>query len=112
MTLFARYGCVTDAVRNEQLLLSCVPQGTRGSSSCLKIKSPRANHATRVLFHGMCGVCIGILTCRGLSLVSSPLHAMKSQSQIQSFAAVKFGGVTSWEKFIGRREYGEDLRLL
>ncbi|GJT11653.1 hypothetical protein Tco_0858695 [Tanacetum coccineum] len=31
----------------------------------------------------------------GLSLVSSPLHVMKSQSQIQSSAAVKFGGVTS-----------------
>ncbi|GJS73182.1 hypothetical protein Tco_0706023 [Tanacetum coccineum] len=31
---------------------------------------------------------------RGLSLVSSPLHAMKSPSQIQSSAAVKFGGVT------------------
>ncbi|GKD49500.1 hypothetical protein Tco_1278476, partial [Tanacetum coccineum] len=49
-----------------------------------------------VLFHGMCGVCISILACRGLSLVSSPLHAMKSQSQIQSSAAVKFGGVTDW----------------
>ncbi|GJT12629.1 hypothetical protein Tco_0859671 [Tanacetum coccineum] len=47
-----------------------------------------------VLFHEMCGVCIDILACRGLSLVSSPLHAMKSQSQIQSSAAVKFGGVT------------------
>ncbi|GKG52412.1 hypothetical protein Tco_0547287, partial [Tanacetum coccineum] len=32
--------------------------------------------------------------CRGLSLISSPLQAMKSQSQIQSSAAVKFGGVT------------------
>ncbi|GJT71706.1 hypothetical protein Tco_1030992 [Tanacetum coccineum] len=32
----------------------------------------------------------------GLSRVSSPLHAMKSQSQIQSSAAVKFGGVTDW----------------
>ncbi|GJZ01336.1 hypothetical protein Tco_0519297 [Tanacetum coccineum] len=31
---------------------------------------------------------------RGLSFISSPLHAMKSQSQIQSSAAVKFGGVT------------------
>ncbi|GJV28680.1 hypothetical protein Tco_1385128 [Tanacetum coccineum] len=39
----------------------------------------------------MCGVCIGILACRGLSLVSSPLHAMKPQSQIQSSAVVKFG---------------------
>ncbi|GKF83398.1 hypothetical protein Tco_0245054, partial [Tanacetum coccineum] len=39
-------------------------------------------------------VCIGILACRGLSLVSSPIHAMKSPSQIQSSAAVKFGGVT------------------
>ncbi|GJT85902.1 putative reverse transcriptase domain-containing protein [Tanacetum coccineum] len=43
------------------------------------------------------GVCIGILACRGLSLVSSPLHAMKSQSQIQSSAAVKFRGVTDLE---------------
>ncbi|GJU89187.1 hypothetical protein Tco_1301610 [Tanacetum coccineum] len=34
------------------------------------------------------GVCIGILACRGLSLVSSPLHAMKSPSQIQSSAVV------------------------
>ncbi|GJT98462.1 hypothetical protein Tco_1093980 [Tanacetum coccineum] len=30
----------------------------------------------------------------GLPLVSSPLHVMKSPSQIQSSAAVKFGGVT------------------
>ncbi|GKA64253.1 hypothetical protein Tco_0763859 [Tanacetum coccineum] len=49
-----------------------------------------------VLYYGIYGVCIGILACRGLSLVSSPLHAMKSQSQIQSSAAVKFGGVTDW----------------
>ncbi|GKE60434.1 reverse transcriptase domain-containing protein [Tanacetum coccineum] len=41
-----------------------------------------------VLYYGIYGVCIGILACRGLSLVSSPLHAMKSQSQIQSSAAV------------------------
>ncbi|GKF84837.1 hypothetical protein Tco_0249735, partial [Tanacetum coccineum] len=47
-----------------------------------------------VLYYGTYGVCIGILACRGLSLVSSPLHAMKSQTQIQSSAAVKFGGVT------------------
>ncbi|GKE89967.1 hypothetical protein Tco_1567442, partial [Tanacetum coccineum] len=40
------------------------------------------------------GVCIGILACRGLSLVSSPLYAMQSPSQIQSSAAVKFRGVT------------------
>ncbi|GJS82178.1 hypothetical protein Tco_0748719 [Tanacetum coccineum] len=39
------------------------------------------------------GVCIGMLSCRGLSLISRPLHAMKSQSQIQSSTAVKFGGV-------------------
>ncbi|GJZ59910.1 hypothetical protein Tco_0615726 [Tanacetum coccineum] len=39
-------------------------------------------------------VCIGILACRGLSLISSTLHAMKSQFQIPSSAAVKFGGVT------------------
>ncbi|GJX21944.1 hypothetical protein Tco_0226389 [Tanacetum coccineum] len=32
----------------------------------------------------------------GLSLVSSPLHAIKSQTQIQSSAVVKFGGVTTW----------------
>ncbi|GKB72608.1 putative ribonuclease H-like domain-containing protein [Tanacetum coccineum] len=49
-----------------------------------------------VLYYGTYGVCIGILACRGLSLVSSPLHAMKSQTQIQSSAAVKFGGVTDW----------------
>ncbi|GKA29010.1 hypothetical protein Tco_0715255, partial [Tanacetum coccineum] len=47
-----------------------------------------------VPYYGTYGVCIGILACRGLSLVSSPLHAMKSQTQIQSSAAVKFGGVT------------------
>ncbi|GKD48698.1 hypothetical protein Tco_1277674, partial [Tanacetum coccineum] len=47
-----------------------------------------------VLSYGIQGVCIGILACRGLSLISSPLHAMKSPSQIQSSAAVKFGGVT------------------
>ncbi|GKD65086.1 hypothetical protein Tco_1307194 [Tanacetum coccineum] len=45
-----------------------------------------------VLSYGIYGVCIGILACRGLFLVSSPLQAMKSQSQIQSFAAVKFRG--------------------
>ncbi|GJY67135.1 hypothetical protein Tco_0469373 [Tanacetum coccineum] len=44
-----------------------------------------------VLYYGIYGVCIGILACRGLSLVSSPLHAMKSQSQIQSSAAVNLG---------------------
>ncbi|GJU61154.1 putative reverse transcriptase domain-containing protein [Tanacetum coccineum] len=32
-----------------------------------------------------------VMACRGLSLVSSPLHAMKSQSQIQSSAAVNLG---------------------
>ncbi|GJX38778.1 hypothetical protein Tco_0252081 [Tanacetum coccineum] len=47
-----------------------------------------------VLYYGTYGACIGILACRGLSLVSSSLHAMKSQTQIQSSAAVKFGGVT------------------
>ncbi|GJX92792.1 hypothetical protein Tco_0347378 [Tanacetum coccineum] len=47
-----------------------------------------------VLSYGIYGVCIDILACRGLSLVSSPLHAMKSQSQTQSSAAAKFGGVT------------------
>ncbi|GJR51123.1 kinesin-like protein KIN-14N [Tanacetum coccineum] len=46
-----------------------------------------------VLYYGTYEVCIGILACRGLSLVSSPLHAMKSQTQIQSSAAVEFGGV-------------------
>ncbi|GJT10750.1 transposase, Ptta/En/Spm [Tanacetum coccineum] len=46
---------------------------------------------TGVLYYGIYGVCIGILACRGLSLVSSPLHAMKSQSQIQSSAAVNLG---------------------
>ncbi|GJR85067.1 reverse transcriptase domain-containing protein [Tanacetum coccineum] len=35
-----------------------------------------ANHATGVLPYCIEGVCIGILACRGLSLVSSPLHAM------------------------------------
>ncbi|GJR59788.1 hypothetical protein Tco_1501950 [Tanacetum coccineum] len=44
----------------------------------------------RVLQYEIYGVCIGILAYRGLSLVSSPLHAMKSPSQIQSSAAVKF----------------------
>ncbi|GKB24745.1 hypothetical protein Tco_0864146, partial [Tanacetum coccineum] len=42
-----------------------------------------------VLYYGIYGVCIGILACRGLSLVSSPLHAMKSQSQIQSSAVLR-----------------------
>ncbi|GKA09935.1 hypothetical protein Tco_0689368 [Tanacetum coccineum] len=41
-------------------------------------------------------VCIGILACRGLSLISSPLHAIKSPSQIQSSAVVKFEGVTMY----------------
>ncbi|GKA61917.1 hypothetical protein Tco_0761436 [Tanacetum coccineum] len=53
-----------------------------------------------VLYYRIYGVCIGILACRGLSLVSSLLHAMKSQTQIQSSAAVNFGGVTvkiSWK---------------
>ncbi|GJW40827.1 hypothetical protein Tco_0066672 [Tanacetum coccineum] len=59
-----------------------------------------------VLYYGTYGVCIGILACRGLSLVSSPLHAMKSQTQIQSSAAVKFGGVTEDTK--SRDYYSED----
>ncbi|GKB18283.1 hypothetical protein Tco_0852206 [Tanacetum coccineum] len=59
-----------------------------------KQKNDRVLAMWGVLYYGIYGVCIGILACRGLSLVSSPLHAMKSQSQIQSSAAVKFGGVT------------------
>ncbi|GKA68489.1 hypothetical protein Tco_0768406 [Tanacetum coccineum] len=51
-----------------------------------------------VLYYGAYGVCIGILACRGLSLVSSPLYAMNSQTQIQSSAVVKFGGVTKTVK--------------
>ncbi|GJW60774.1 hypothetical protein Tco_0110109 [Tanacetum coccineum] len=47
-----------------------------------------SNVFSGVLQYRMYGVCIGILACRGLSLVSSPLHAMKSQSQIQSSAVV------------------------
>ncbi|GJX42341.1 hypothetical protein Tco_0257331 [Tanacetum coccineum] len=47
--------------------------------------------AYRALPYRIYGVCIGILACRGLSLVSSPLHAMKSPSQILSSAAVNLG---------------------
>ncbi|GKB95612.1 hypothetical protein Tco_0981749 [Tanacetum coccineum] len=43
-------------------------------------------------------VCIGILACRGLSLVSSPLHAMKSQSQIKSSAVVNLGNSAKRQK--------------
>ncbi|GJV42771.1 hypothetical protein Tco_1421211 [Tanacetum coccineum] len=72
--------------------------GRRVFSSSLDGQPIRGKHVealiNSVLSYGIYGVCIGILACRGLSLVSSPLHAMKSQSQIQSSAAVKFGGVT------------------
>ncbi|GKA30974.1 hypothetical protein Tco_0717279 [Tanacetum coccineum] len=54
-----------------------------------------ANHATRVLCYGIYGVCNGILAYRGLSLVSSPLHTMKSQSQIQSSATCSCTNITS-----------------
>ncbi|GKB75899.1 hypothetical protein Tco_0942794, partial [Tanacetum coccineum] len=40
----------------------------------------------------------------GISLISSPLHAKKSHSQIQSSAAVKFRGVTVSESKINRDE--------
>ncbi|GJW31234.1 hypothetical protein Tco_0051266 [Tanacetum coccineum] len=45
---------------------------------------------TCVLSYGILGVCIGILACRALSRITSPLHAMKSPSQIYS-AAVNLG---------------------
>ncbi|GJX50445.1 retrovirus-related pol polyprotein from transposon TNT 1-94 [Tanacetum coccineum] len=38
------------------------------------------------------GVCIGILACRGLSLVSSPLHARKSQSPFPVFRCSEIWG--------------------
>ncbi|GJT57834.1 hypothetical protein Tco_0992888 [Tanacetum coccineum] len=57
-----------------------------------QLRMSRVGHLHGLIYDDT-GVCIGILACRGLSLVSSPFHAMKSQSQIQSSAAVKFGGV-------------------
>ncbi|GJS61143.1 hypothetical protein Tco_0655927 [Tanacetum coccineum] len=48
------------------------------------------------LYYRIYGVCIGILACRGLSLVSSPLHAMKSQTPNLVFRCSEFGGVTDW----------------
>ncbi|GJR85169.1 hypothetical protein Tco_0209180 [Tanacetum coccineum] len=58
----------------------------------IRLSTPFQFQSTKgVLYYGIYGVCIGILACRGLSLVSSPLHAMKSQSQIQSSAAVNLG---------------------
>ncbi|GJZ63385.1 hypothetical protein Tco_0619806, partial [Tanacetum coccineum] len=68
---------------------------TRQLSWCLDVQRP---HNPRDLYYGIYGVYIGILACRGLSLVSSPLHAMKSQSQIQSSAAVNLGVTDIQEK--------------
>ncbi|GJS05027.1 hypothetical protein Tco_0321535 [Tanacetum coccineum] len=61
-----------------------------------------------VLTYKKYGVYIGLLACRGLSLVSSPLHAMKSQSQIQSSAAVKFRGILG--SFDVEEEYAKEIR--
>ncbi|GJR27858.1 zinc knuckle CX2CX4HX4C containing protein [Tanacetum coccineum] len=58
----------------------------------IRLSTPFQFQSTKgVPYYGIYGVCIGILACRGLSLASSPLHAMKSQSQIQSSAAVNLG---------------------
>ncbi|GKB65225.1 hypothetical protein Tco_0921411 [Tanacetum coccineum] len=43
---------------------------------------PAQTYPSCPMLRDIYGVCIGIMACRGLSLVSSPLHAMKSQSQI------------------------------
>ncbi|GKA94433.1 hypothetical protein Tco_0816471 [Tanacetum coccineum] len=42
------------------------------------------------------GVCIGIIACRGLSLVSSPLHGMKSSSPNLVFHCSEFGDATTF----------------
>ncbi|GJT18455.1 hypothetical protein Tco_0877161 [Tanacetum coccineum] len=63
----------------------------RESSLLSREVSSKKEMKSGVLHYGLYGVYIGILACRGLSLVSSPLHAMKSQSQIQSSAAVNLG---------------------
>ncbi|GJR63314.1 hypothetical protein Tco_1505476 [Tanacetum coccineum] len=49
------------------------------------------------LYYEIYGVCIGILACRGLSLVSSPLHVMKSQTSNIVFHYSEFEGVTACE---------------
>ncbi|GJT01975.1 putative reverse transcriptase domain-containing protein [Tanacetum coccineum] len=46
------------------------------------------------LYYGIYEVCIGILACSGLSLVPSPLHAMKSQTPNLVFRCSEFRGVT------------------
>ncbi|GKD99692.1 hypothetical protein Tco_1387676, partial [Tanacetum coccineum] len=46
------------------------------------------------LYYRIYRVCIGILACRGLSLISSPFHDMKSQTPNQVFRCNEFGGVT------------------
>ncbi|GJS72387.1 hypothetical protein Tco_0705228 [Tanacetum coccineum] len=55
--------------------------------------APRKNLGLLV---ALCIASNCVFTVTGLSLVSSPIYAMKSQSQIQSSAAVKFEGVTDW----------------
>ncbi|GJT61111.1 hypothetical protein Tco_1004644 [Tanacetum coccineum] len=60
-----------------------------------QLRMSRVGHLHGLIYDG-CSILrniwirslLGILACRGLSLVSSPLHAMKSQSQIQSSAAI------------------------
>ncbi|GJV56574.1 hypothetical protein Tco_1457579 [Tanacetum coccineum] len=51
-------------------------------------------HNASALPYRIYGVCIGIMACRGLSLVSSPLHAMKSPFPNLVFRCSEFGGVT------------------
>ncbi|GJU45171.1 hypothetical protein Tco_1202437 [Tanacetum coccineum] len=57
-----------------------------------QLRMSRVGHLHGLIYDDTCaasGDCIGILACRGLSRVSSPLHVMKSPSQIQSSAVVK-----------------------
>ncbi|GKA29524.1 phospholipase D beta 1-like protein [Tanacetum coccineum] len=86
--------CV-QARRKGQLPLSkqWVSQQAAAAVAAISIAKIQATLIS-VLTYGKYEVCIGLLACRGLSLVSTPLHAMKSQSQIQSSAVVKFRGVT------------------
>ncbi|GKC10455.1 hypothetical protein Tco_1007237, partial [Tanacetum coccineum] len=80
-------GCTTLHASKPQWAAAAVaafrPAKNMSTTLCLDIVYLRAVHFGRTI---------------GLSLVSSPLHAMKSPSQIQSSAAVKFGGVTEVPK--------------
>ncbi|GJT70138.1 hypothetical protein Tco_1029424 [Tanacetum coccineum] len=70
---------------------------------CIGRPLVKLNHSA--LLYRIYGVCIGILAFRGLSLVSSPLHARKSQSPFSVFRCSEIWGVTFWKLMCSPNSY-------